>query len=301
LADAQEANASSAADTLFHEGTQLYDEARYDLACPKLAESFRLDPATGSLLALAACHEAQGKTASAWAEYGEVVVRARRQGRSDRADAAQQRFSALEPNLSRLTVRLDAGAAKIGGLVVKRDGLALGPESLGAAFPIDPGEHTIEASAPDRRPWSSGVAITAGGASETVVVPVLPEAASPHEAPAMPPASRPPLRSVGIATGAAGVIGLGLGVYFAATAVTRNNDSRADCTGDACGPAGKQARYDALSAGNAATVAFIAGSALLAGGVVLFLVGSQGQQGPSLTASALGDGRGSEVMLAGSF
>ena len=110
------------ADALFKEGRRLYDLHRFAEACPKFAESYRVDPATGSLLALASCHEAEGKLATAWSEYGEVVSRARRDGRQDRADAAQARVSALEPKLGRLTITVTPGAAALPGIAVRRDG-----------------------------------------------------------------------------------------------------------------------------------------------------------------------------------
>jgi hypothetical protein len=298
---AQDSGATAAADTLFREGRQLFDDKRYDEACPKLAESFRIDPATGALLALAACHEAQGKTASAWTEYNEVVARARREGRADRADAAQQRSDALESKLSKLTVILGPGTSAISGLVVRRDGIVLGAGALGAALPVDPGDHTVDASAPNRQPWVIHVTITVDGGTAMASVPPLGETPTWATTERDTTPSALPLRPIGIATGAAGIVALGVSTYFAVRAASKNSDSKTDCLGDVCGTTGRQQRLDALSAANVSTVMFVVGAVLAAGGVTLFVLGKPTESKPTIAAVPTVDKQGAGFALSGSF
>src|SRR5579862_1550121 len=59
-------------------------------ACALLEESYRLDPAAGTLTAMAVCHEDLGKTATAWAEFNELVVKAQQTRRADREKLARE-------------------------------------------------------------------------------------------------------------------------------------------------------------------------------------------------------------------
>jgi hypothetical protein len=161
------------AEALFQEGRRLLENGDAATACPKLAESLRLDEATGTLLALAMCHEFEGRLASAWAEYAEVIVRAQREGRPDREQAARRSVRALEPRLSTLTVEVPDAAAAVDGLRVERDGVALAAPAWSTAVPVDPGPHVVGASAPGRRPWSAALQIGAVADRTAVTVPVL--------------------------------------------------------------------------------------------------------------------------------
>ncbi len=163
------------AETLYQQGRALMDKKDYEGACAKFAESQRLDPATGTLLNLATCHERQGKLASAWLEYTEAASMARRDGRADRQQYAQQRAEALAPKLPRLTIEL--GPALDGlDVIVQLDGVTLRDAALGVAAPLDPGVHIVTAEAPGKRRFVQQVEIGDDAASETVVIAMLEDA-----------------------------------------------------------------------------------------------------------------------------
>ena len=102
-----------------------------------------------------------------------------------------------------------------------------------------------------------------------------------------PPKDTEPHRGVsaarvwGIAIGSAGVLAAGVGTYFVARAITKNNQSNkigCDATTNMCDESGFDARRDARTAGNVATVAFVVSGALVATGTVLFVVGGRSER-----------------------
>ncbi|MFT3776367.1 MAG: hypothetical protein QM820_64310 [Minicystis sp.] len=276
----------AAAQALFDDARKLTAEQRWAEACPKLAESQRLDPSMGTQFYLADCLEHVGRLASAWTNYLEVADAARAAGLGERDRHARARAEALRPRLPRLTVKVPAEAARATGLKVTRDGVALGSTLWATAIPIDPGEHAIEATAPGKKRWSATVRAEEGASIE-IGVPELPDdadadAAGPRRSPlpddprsdgAGP--SRSTLRLAGIITGAAGIAGVAVGAGFGAAAIAKKNASNEDGHCDAantCDPIGKGLRRESLSAATASTVAFVVGSAAIAGGLVLYLV-----------------------------
>ncbi|HVH46275.1 MAG TPA: hypothetical protein VM925_28235, partial [Labilithrix sp.] len=95
---------AATAQALFDEGKRLMGQGKYAEACPKLIESQRIDPGGGTLFAIALCHEGEGKTATAWAEFTSALAEARRDRRADREAAAAEHIRALESKLTRVRV-----------------------------------------------------------------------------------------------------------------------------------------------------------------------------------------------------
>jgi hypothetical protein len=186
------------AESLFREGKRLMAEKKPAEACPKFAESFRLDAGLGTLLNLAACHEAEGKLASAWARFTEAETRARREGDNARAEFAAAHGRALEPRLPRLRIVL-APEANAEGLDIAIDDRHLSSASLGLPMPVDPGTHRFTVTAPGKKPWSTEVSTPPEGQTLAVTIPLLETAtadtvpapaaaAAPTPAPAVAPA-----------------------------------------------------------------------------------------------------------------
>jgi hypothetical protein len=263
------------AETLFQEAKELLKAKRYAEACPKLEESLRLDRATGTLIALAICHEGEGKSATAWTEFAEAVVAAQKNGRTDRIEFARDRARALSLQLSRLEVRVPPDVASVPGLQIKRDGVVLGTAVWSSSVPVDPGLHTIEASAPGMRAWASTVQIATHGDQQIVTVPLMERLeARPIEAPRreVSPRSGAAQRTAGWVVGGAGVAALGVGTYFGLRAISHHNQATDRCSPTFCtDPEAVRLNDDAKVSANISTVGVGLGIAGVALGSILVL------------------------------
>jgi len=227
-ARAQSAEAPMArADRLFREGKVALEAGHYDEACPKLLESQHLDPGMGTLLALALCHEASGQTGSAWVEFTAVVQGS--QKRVDRAALAQQHLATLEQFVSRLTVTVADGTAG-SSLRLRLDGADLPQNRWGTPIPVDPGDHTVEATSDPLPPWKQTIHVGKLGEAKSVLVPNL--AAAQAEKP--PPSSTWDRRSTGWVVGGAGAVALGVGAIAGGLALASRSSATSLCPNSTC-------------------------------------------------------------------
>jgi hypothetical protein len=287
----------AAAEALFREGRTLLEKGDLAAACPKLEQSQKLDPSSGTMLNLALCHEKEGRIATAWAEYLVAARMARTQGKADRAQAAEGYASALEPKLSYLTVNV---SQKVPGMIIRRGGTELDASTLGSRLPIDPGEHVLTVSAPGHKPLELELRIGAAGDTQTVVIPALEKdepgvaaatapAAAPASAPspvapaAQAPATPPPLPKaaqkgssiVPWLIGGAGVAALGAGGVFGVLALGTYSDAENSCpTHQGCSDADIETRNRATLQANIANVGIGLGVVGVGIGAVLLLAGS---------------------------
>ena len=279
-------NKEVVAESLFQEGKRLMTEGKYVEACPKLAESNRLDPGAGALTALALCHKAEGKWASSWSEFKDVVSLARRDGRKDREQVALASIAELEPKLSRLSIEVDATTLAPGEEILLDDVL-FARAAYGQSLPADPGVHRVTARAPGKKPWETTTTIAEKKDQKPIIVvvkvPALEDA--PVEAPIVTQAPSPPTMDVsgtardrgnnrkiiGYAVGGAGIAAVAVGAIFGVRALSKNSDSDQLCGNPCASQAGLDANRDARSAATVSNIAIGVGLAAVITGVVLYL------------------------------
>lgn len=295
-----QAGASATAESLFREGRDLMAAEKYPEACAKFETSYGLEATLGTLLNLANCHELEGRTASAWAEFLRASATARAASQPEREQVARERAKALETRLMRLQIVVPE-ASRIAGLEVSRNQVAVESAAWGSAIPVDPGKHVVEAKAPGKQSATHEVVLTTEGATvqfelprledeapEPVIPPPVVVAPTPAAQPASGPqsTSSPPQEDVqvdtddgstqrvlGIVVGSVGAAGLAAGSVFGALAKSQWDDAQGEgCRNGTCTTsAGQDASEDANRFATVGTIGLAGGGVLLVTGVVLYL------------------------------
>jgi hypothetical protein len=266
------------AEAQFNYGLSEMMAGRYPSGCTALESSFRLDPRPGTLFTLAECQRKWGRTASALASYEEYLASYSRMSpeqrakQGERAGIATEARKALEAAVPRFAVRLPDGAAG-GGAVVQRDDVVLSGPMLGAAMPVDPGEHLVRVRMPDGKTAEQRVTLV-DGETRTVILDLPAAPPPPVDVPSPPPpaarASHRPWTYASAGVGGAGIVAAAV-LGGLALAKKSSADSACDAQGMCTTQQGADDGNAARGLANAENVAIVVGGVGLAVAIVLAL------------------------------
>jgi hypothetical protein len=258
------ANTTSQAESLFQRARELMGKNDFAAACPLLEESLALEHGAGTLLALAMCHEASGKPATALREFRGVLPLAVRTNRPDRVMLAESHIQKLEATVPHVVVHIAPPEPR--DLVVTIDETPIDRAALREGVPLDPGTHAVVARAGEGTAWRQTFVVRETGTSEVEVPPL----ASGDQERGLPSSAQRPDRTWGwVAFGIAAATA-SVGSVSGVLAFDAEARSRHECTGNQCSSRGidlnSQARRDAL----VSDVSFVVAGAAIAIGVYVF-------------------------------
>lgn len=282
---AQSSADKAAADTLFNEGKELISSGATEAACAKFEASLARVTQLGTQLALASCYEKLGRLASAWGAFRSAASTAGKARDAQRKRFAEDHATALEPQLSKLVIKVEAGY-RVDNLQITRDGVEVSAAELGSPIPVDPGDHEIRATAPGWSLYSSKVHVAGLPGTVEFVVPALGKAPEKLEAPKAGLSDPTPIlagvtsvpdgrlqrrRSIGYVVGGAGLAVVGVSLVFGALASSKWSDAQAHCRDNLCDQAGLDLAGSATTLGTLSTGTFVVGAAAVGAGVYLWL------------------------------
>lgn len=286
------------ATVLFEQGRELAKQGDFSGACSRFADSYALDPATGTELNLGDCHQHLGENAEAWRWFDDAATRFEA-AHDKRAKFARDRRDAIAPRLGTIVVKLADPSAKltIAGRVV--------PGAAEVRERVDAGTIEVRAGAATRS------ASVSAGSTVVVEFPAAPVTPSPPvaepstEHPAEEPTvhGRPWQRLAAYGAGGvavvAGSIGLGLGIDARSRYNTTASSSQCTRTGGtiACDPAGVTALDNAIHTANIGTGFAIAAAVLAASGAVLYFTAPK----DTIVVTPTAGGGAAGVVISGSF
>jgi hypothetical protein len=213
----------------------------------------------------------------------------------------------------------DASGNDLSAVQVTMDGAVVANKLDGAPLTVDPGEHVFVFTAQGQPPVTKRLVVAERGEvrTERVVIgaatPLPPSPAPASLSPALPsPAPTPSapqgmstLRAIGLVSGGVGLAGIGVGSVFGILTGSAVHSQNAACAS----PTSCSDRAAALSDhstwttdGAISTVAFVAGGALLAAGVTMFVLGgSHSESATGLVVLPALSPAGAGISAAGAF
>jgi hypothetical protein len=311
----------TAARQLFAEALADEQAGRHSAALEKFHRVQAVRDTQAVRYRIATCLEALGQLRAALEAYTSTSIAAAVDTESASiARASRDKVEALSRRVARLVVTLSARAPA--DTLVKVDGEALQPNTIGTPIVVDPGVHEITATGAAMAPFRARITLVEGGQGTVEATlappatPAPPAVASPPRTAAVPeppPAgreeTRPPSASPRSAQSAVGVAFLaGGGIFLAgATAIllVRHSDIQsleAACPGDVC-PVARASELE--STRNRALVEGPIGVAvgavgLVGAGVGIYLIATAGH-GKSVAVTPWADRSASGLTLVGRF
>lgn len=321
-ASAQSDEQRAGARTLATEGAQAFNEGRFKDAVDLFGKAESLLHAPPHLLFMARAHAKLGQFVKAREAYLKVVKEQlppnAPQAFRDAQAAAEEERKQVEPHIGRLKVTVE-GAEGAKDLAVAVNGQPFPVVLLGVPQPIDPGEHSVTATATGfKQAAPATVSIKDAGSGAVAVKMVVDDSVPPPGATPAPattsgvlsaPSGAPPSDSgssgnglrVGSYVGfGVGAVGIALGTVFVLQSSSKRKD--ADAAAAECGtpcykddPAAiKVADLDdkARSAQTLGIVGYVVGGLGVAAGVTLFILssGSKSESSSAFVAPYVGPG-----------
>lgn len=302
-----------AARHLFKEAVVDENKGQFETALAKFRRVQNVKDTANVRYRIATCLEQLGQRANALAAYeGAAQLGEADKTSAEVVRASHDKVTQLNRIVARLTIVLSPRAPADAD--VRVDEARIAPAALAAPITVDPGPHTISATARDAAPFRTSITLPEGGHA-SVLVPLDPQAPAPggerpvdpkrdaDAAPegvhgARPPPPRPPQTPSGRVDRTAGIVTTSVGgIFLAAAGVTfalRHGDiSKLDtaCPGGQCPPSQdaqrsqlSSTRTRALTETTVATVLGIAGAASAGVGIYL-MVSAEPSSSPSSSGS----------------
>ena len=265
-------------------GYTLAQEGRCEEAIPHLVESLRLDSKAITIINLADCEEKVGKLADAMGHWVDARARAQIENQRPIEEEATARLTALEPRLARLTIVL--GPSVPVDTLVERDGVVLGPPSIGIPLPLDPGPHTIVVKAKAHQDVTTQLTLAEGEARRIEVTAGAATEVPPPPPPALETGGRKvsPLVFIGFGVAAAGAA---VGAITGLMTMGAADEAKTTCPNLLCSRKALDDIEAGRTLGTVSTVAFIAAGAGAALGVYGLVAGG-GKSAPKAAAISIG-------------